>query len=152
MTHHRDERIFHPQKVRVNLIKLALGWILWMLSIGYLQSHPAEKISLISGLTIMSQKVHVMISRVIGQDYLLLDGKYDLERRLQDILYTSSFTSNCQGSPLIDELHERIASLKALRLQGFSEESLDYAGYLTAVYRYVSNNCEGDETSLWTDS
>ena len=124
----RDERNLFT----LNLMKFGIGAVLLLISWNYLQAHPAEKISLMSGVQVISQRVQFWALGLVGGDADLLRQKIRLEQYFEELIRYAE-DQVCVGPETLQQMHEDFLLLKALRtseldtkLQFFSVAALDY--------------------------
>ncbi len=119
-----------------NLIELVI-WLglLWM-CYGYLQSHPAEKISFFSWYKVIYQQTEIFFQNVFGKNGEWLRQKYSLESYYQAMI-TLSEEKPCIDSDVIKSLHETYEALQEEpkntlehRLQYYIDKQYEFDGEL----------------------
>lgn len=77
-----------------NIIKFVIGAILLGFSIQYLQTHPAEKTSIVSSFEILYEKMIVLTYKLTGRDREGVNAKNDMKRKFEELIHTAT-NSNC---------------------------------------------------------
>lgn len=113
------------QTLRKNIAKFIVGAILLGLSIQYLQTHPAEKSSIISSFEILYEKATVFVYKVIGRDRQWATAKHDMQRKFDELLSTAT-TTNCLSADELLELEETAKDLEREDSDGFADKAIDY--------------------------
>ena len=117
-----------------NIIELVI-WLglLWM-CYGYLQTHPAEKISFFSWYKVIYQQTEIFFQNIFGKNGELLKQKYSLESYYQ-VMITQAEEKPCVAPELIKDLHETYE-----KLQDEPKNTLEHTlGY------YIDKQYEFDE-------
>ena len=122
------KRLFH------NLIELVIWLVLLWMCYGYIQTHPAEKISFFSWYKVIYQQTEVFFHNIFGHNWDLLKQKYDLESYYQ-VLITLSEEKRCVDSDIVSDLH---ATYEALQNEPKNtlEHTLEY--YIKKQYEFDS--------------
>ena len=110
-----EKAISEKQAMRKNLIHNLIELVIWLallwMCYGYLQSHPAEKISFFSWYKVIYQQTEIFFQNIFGKNGDLLKEKYDLESFYQ-VLITLSEEKSCVRPELIEDLHSTYQKLK----------------------------------------
>ena len=98
------------KKLFYNLVELIIWLILLWMCYGYLQTHPAEKISFFSWYKVIYQQTEIFFQNLFGKNGELLKQKYNLESYYQ-VLITLSEEKPCIDSEIVEDLHKVYNSL-----------------------------------------
>ena len=105
-----SEKKSMKKKLINNLIELVVGLVLLWMCYGYLQTHPAEKISFFSWYKVIYQQTEIFFQNLFGKNGELLRQKYNLESYYQ-VLITLSEEKPCIDSEVVEDLHKTYNSL-----------------------------------------
>ena len=99
---------------------------------GYIQTHPAEKISFFSWYKVIYQQTEIFFQNMFGKNWELLKQKYNLESYYQ-VLITLSEEKPCIDSDIVEDLH---ATYEALQNEPKNtlEHTLEY--YIDKQYEF----------------
>ena len=98
------------RKLLHNFIELIIWLVLLWMCYGYLQTHPAEKISFFSWYKVIYQQTEIFFQNLFGKNGELLKQKYNLESYYQ-VLITLSEEKPCIDPEIIEDLHKTYNSL-----------------------------------------
>ena len=134
------------KKLIHNLIELVIWVVLLWMCYGYIQSHPAEKISFFSWYKVIYQQTEIFFQNIFGENGDLLKEKYDLESYYQ-VLITLSEEKSCLDPKVIEDLH---ATYKKLldEPKNSLEHTLPY--YINKQYEFdaeLKKECDNDNNS-----
>jgi len=131
----REERNF----VRRNLVKLIIGLILLGFSFSYIQSHPAEKVSIFSGFQVLWQRVVVYVHKVTNTNSEAFQKKYDYEKVYVELISMAE-NKKCVDSGILTEINEIYLKLKKEWLRTLEE---NLPGYIRDANKYKNmiDNC-----------
>lgn len=93
-----------------NLIELVIWSVLLWMSYGYIQTHPAEKISFFSWYKVIYQQTEIFFQNIFGKNWEILRQKYNLESYYQ-VLITLSEEKPCIDPAVVTDLHETYEKL-----------------------------------------
>jgi len=124
-----------------NIIKFFVWTTLLIICFAYLQKHPAEKVSVLSGFEVMWQKWQLIWHRVFYDDAELLDKRYKLQKYYKELVRTAE---NCKGIDVetLENLHEDYIVVKDLKGNALKYE---LAEYIRLVYQYeavINQSCK----------
>lgn len=125
------------KRLKVNVIEFIIGVLLLWFCWGYLQTHPAEEVSLFTGVEVIVQKAKIWLSA----EWESLKIKYELERSFDDAISLAG-SSECIGPVYLAELKKQYKALKAMSTEEFIKEKSMYQGIISLAYRKIKKNCE----------
>lgn len=96
-----------------NVMKLIVWLILLFVSYWYLQNHPAEKVSVVSGFEVMYQRWQIWVYDLLGKDVVWLKQKFRLIQYYEELIRTAE-NKKCTDVSLLKELHDAYNSIKSL--------------------------------------
>ena len=106
-----SEKKAMKKKLIHNLIELVIWLILLWMCYGYLQTHPAEKISFFSWYKVIYQQTEIFFQNIFGKNGESLRQKYNLESYYQ-VMITQSEEKPCVDPELVKDLHETYEKLQ----------------------------------------
>ena len=106
-----SEKKAMKKKLIHNLIELFVWLVLLWMCYGYLQSHPAEKISFFSWYKVIYQQTEIFFQNIFGKNGDLLKQKYSLESYYQ-VMITQAEEKPCVDSEVVKSLHETYEALQ----------------------------------------
>lgn len=127
-----SEKQAMKKKLIHNFVELVVGVILLWMCYGYIQTHPAEKISFFSWYKVIYQQTEIFFQNMFGKNWELLKQKYNLESYYQ-VLITLSEEKPCIDSDIVEDLH---ATYEALQNEPKNtlEHTLEY--YIDKQYEF----------------
>ncbi len=131
-----SEKQAMKKKLIHNLIELVIWLILLGMCYGYLQSHPAEKISFFSWYKVIYQQTEIFFQNLFGKNGEWLKQKYNLESYYQALI-TLSEEKPCINPDVVKDLQETYTALQdepkntlEHRLQYYIEKQYEFDGEL----------------------
>ena len=131
-----SEKQTMKKKLVNDLIELVIWLLLLWMSYGYLQTHPAEKVSFFSWYKVIYQQTEIFFQNVFGKNGEWLKQKYSLESYYQAMI-TLSEEKHCIDSDVIKSLHETYEALQGEpkntlehRLQYYIDKQYEFDGEL----------------------
>jgi len=106
-----SEKQAMKKKLIHNLIELVVWCVLLWMCFGYIQTHPAEKISFFSWYKVIYQQTEIFFQNIFGKNGDLLKQKYNLESYYQ-VLITLSEEKPCISHEIVADLHDTYESLQ----------------------------------------
>ena len=106
-----SEKQAMKKKLIHNLIELVIWCVLLWMCYGYIQTHPAEKISFFSWYKVIYQQTEIFFQNIFGKNWELLRQKYNLESYYQ-VLITLSEEKPCIAPEIVTDLHETYEKLQ----------------------------------------
>ncbi len=123
-----------------NIIQIIVWLILLLVCFVYILYRPAEKNSLLSGFTIMKEKISIFVESIQSGNSEIIENKYALEKYLEDISSVAE-QWNCASA----EIKEDIAYIYSWLTNNTTQELLEnFSSYVKLVYEIdskVKENC-----------
>jgi hypothetical protein len=124
-----------------NIIEFCIGAILLVFCWFYLQTHPAEKISLFSGVEVMWQKVQIWFSQMPAEDATLLQQKNNLEKTMQEIVLLSK-ENTCLDADTRKSIADSYGRLQAMDLETYKNQHRAFNTVVSLYYTKVKTACD----------
>ena len=134
-----------------NLIELAIWLVLLGMCFGYLQTHPAEKISFFSWYKVIYQQTEIFFQNLFGKNGEWLRQKYSLESYYQ-VMITQAEEKPCVDPEVVTGLHETYAALQK-EPKNTLEHNLQY--YIEKQYEFddeLRKECPVDNSEIIPDA
>lgn len=135
-----NQNIF-KRKLLKNLIQLVIGIIFLFFSYQYLTQHPAEKTSIVSWVTILSQKVKVMFYSMFSDEWSTLDEKYKVERNFREILSTMD-NSKCLTIQDYQEVKNKLDSIQDMNIEQYKINKYDIFNFMNIYMAKINKQCK----------
>lgn len=124
-----------------NIIELCIGLILLTFCRYYLQTHPAEKVSLFSGVEVMWQKAQIWFSQMSSEDALLLEQKQNLEKTMHEIVLLSKENA-CVDEVTKQSINDSFTRLQGMDLETYKKQQRAFNTVISLYYTKVKSECE----------
>ena len=124
-----------------NIIEFFIWAILLVFCWFYLQTHPAEKVSLFSGVEVMWQKVQIWFSQMSAEDATLLEQKNSLEKTMQEIVLLSK-ENTCVDEETKKSIVDSFSRLQAMDLETYKKQHRAFNTVVSLYYTKVKSDCE----------
>jgi hypothetical protein len=135
------EDLAHKKSLAItNLIEFLVWVILLTFCWFYLQTHPAEKVSLFSGIEMMRNKVQMRFSSVPEEDKTILRQKESLEKTMQEIVLLSK-ESTCLDKTTKSNIDASFVRLQKMDLESYKKQSKAYNTIVWLYYNKVKEGC-----------
>ena len=103
-----------------NIVKFVVGIVLLSISYGYIQNHPAEKVSILSWFQVMYERGQVFVYEIFGKDTSVLRQKHRLEQYYQELVRIAESRS-CVSPDLLSEVLETSIAFSQTSLEELSD-------------------------------
>lgn len=131
------------KKLPMNIIECIVGIALLVLCYNYIQTHPAEKSSLLTGIDVLVQKFRVNVMNVKNWQWEDVQRKFELMRRYDEILSTA-LQGNCLDESDVEKIRTARKSLEDMSAGEFLEKESAYSTVSKMYYTKVKSNCLTD--------
>lgn len=138
-----DINSYSPKKVRFikNIIQMVIWIVLLFMANQYLNEHPAERSSMISGMNIIYQKVKVMVYNVFSSnDWKLLDEKYNVERNYSELVNLAQESACATWTDKID-VQNKLNQLIKASVSEYEKNRMDYNNFAVNYYKKLKLEC-----------
>lgn len=146
-----SEKQAMKKKLIHNLIELVVWLFLLWMCYGYLQTHPAEKISFFSWYKVIYQQTDIFFQSLFGKNGEWLKEKYALESYYQAMI-TLSEEKPCISSEIVEDLHETYKNLQKepkntleYKLQYYVDKQYEFDGQLKKECPVENESTENSE-------
>ncbi len=124
-------------------MKLIVGVVLLFISYGYLQNHPAEKVSVLSGFEVMYQRWQIWVYDIVGKDVVGLKQKFRLVQYYEELIRTAE-NKKCADLNLLKELHESYIAIRSLSYDELTDSLPDLSARADDINIKIFAECSGD--------
>lgn len=122
------------KRVWLNIGQLVVGGILLVVSYLYVHAHDAERINFMSGMTILKDKVHYLMTSFGGKattrDFA---GQQALIRSYKE-LATYMEETHCNTSVSTRELADKTAALESMSISEYVSQNIVYTQFASNLY------------------
>ena len=127
-------------KFLVNLVEFIIWVVLLSFCYMYLQSHPAEKTSLFSGVDVIVQKVKIFFTDLTWWNGEDVETKYKLEQTFDEILSLAR-SWNCLSAIELEKAEKAATVLKAMDIEEFLEKERTFRTTASLYYTKARKAC-----------
>jgi hypothetical protein len=129
------------KKFPMNVVECIVGIVLLFFCFSYLSTHPAEKSSIVSGIDVIMQKVHILISRYTSGKNQILENKYALAKSFHEVISLAG-EWKCLTEAEIRKLQEYEDALYDMGTSDFEKNEYTYETLLQWFYAKVRQRCD----------
>ncbi len=133
------------KKFPMNVVEFIVGVVLLFFCFSYLATHPAEKSSIVSGIDVIMQKVHILISRYTSGKNQALENKYALAKSFHEVISLAG-EWKCLTEAEIRKLQEYEDALYDMSTNAFEKNEYTYETLLQWFYAKVRQRCDTNNT------
>lgn len=125
-----------------NIIKFIIWIILLWMCRGYLQQHPAEKVSVFSWFEVLRQKIEIIWNNQFSSNWELLENKYSMEKYYKELINLAK-NNTCVTSDQLEELETIYKNLQSEDKDMLNETLPEYTKQAYIFEAIVQNkDCE----------
>ena len=129
------------KKLVNNLIELVIWCVLLWMCYGYIQTHPAEKISFFSWYKVIYQQTEIFFQNIFGKNWEILRQKYSLESYYQALI-TLSEEKPCIDHETYEKLQDEPKNTLDHRLQYYMDKQFEFDDKLKVECPIVNDELE----------
>lgn len=104
-----------------NIVKFVVGIILLSISYGYIQNHPAERVSILSWFQVMYERGQVFVYEIFGKDTSVLRQKHRLEQYYQELVRIAE-SRTCVSPEILSDVLETSIAFSTMPLEQLADE------------------------------
>lgn len=136
-----EEKAYYRKRLWRNVIQLFAGTILLLVAYIHLQDNTAEKMSISSGVQVLSQKVQLWFHNFFNHDGSSYEDKLNMEKNYGEVVNVVE-NSSCKDKVDADSLVAKYNELKADDVTAFTQKSAEYNKFLVDFYRKITDVCK----------
>lgn len=138
-----ENQVVNPKKkFIINFIKFIIWLILLFACFQYLESHPAEKTSMVSGFQMIYERASIFVQGIITGESDYLEDKYKLQKAYLELINTLK-NSDCQiDEELKQSLNKKYVELKALDIKSYKTKQQDYYDFFVVFNQLLKQKCK----------
>lgn len=137
----KEERSYYRKRLGWNIVQLFVGTILLLVAYFHLQENMAEKMSISSGVEVLSQKAQLWFHNVFNKDGGVYQEKLSMEKNYAEVLNVVE-NSSCKEKVDAPMLSAKYSELQKESVESYAKKSSIYNQYLIEFYRKVSDVCK----------
>lgn len=127
-------------KLLVNVVEFLVGVILLIFCFTYLQSHPAEKTSLFSGVEVIVHNIEVFFSDLVGWRGEEIEEKYKLEQTFEEMIALAR-SGECLTTTELEQIERASGSIQSMTLDEFLKKERSVRTTASLFYTKIKNGC-----------
>ena len=139
----QEEKGYYRKRLGWNIVQLFFGTVLLVLAYAHLQHNAAEKMSISSGVEVLSQKVILWFHNIFDHNGSQYEDKLSMEKNYAEVINVVQ-NSSCKDKVDLGALTLQYNQLQEDSVQRYVEKRADYNKFLVDFYRKVSDVCSSD--------
>lgn len=124
-----------------NIVKFIVGIVLLLISYGYIQNHPAEKVSILSWFQVMYERGQVFVYEIFGKDTSVLRQKHRLEQYYEELVRVAESRS-CVSPDILSEVLSTSISFSKMSLEELTEKIAYFSLKATELDVEIQESCK----------
>lgn len=124
----------------LNVVKFLIWAILLLFSYQYIQTNPAEKVSLLSWFHVIYQKGEVFYYRIRGKNVDIIKQKHSLEQYFQELIRVAG-EKPCIDPAVTSALYEDHNRLRSLSYSQLAEHLWDLSADIIQYDEIIQQPC-----------
>lgn len=138
-----EEKSYYHKRLGRNIVQLIVGTILLFTAYLHLQGNTAEKMSISSGLQVLSQKVQLRMHNLFQNDGAIYEDKLSMEKNYAEVINVVQ-NSSCKEKVDLPLLTQKYADLQNESVSDYTIHQESYRQFIVDFYRQVSEECGTD--------
>ena len=118
-----------------------MGIVLLLISYGYIQNHPAEKVSILSWFQVMYERGQVFVYEIFGKDTSVLRQKHRLEQYYEELVRVAESRS-CVSPDILSEVLSTSISFSKMSLEELTEKIAYFSLKATELDVEIQESCK----------
>ncbi len=136
----KEEKAYYRKRLWRNIVQLFFGTILLLFAYFQLQQSTAEKMSISSGVEVLSQKVQLRFHNIVNKDGNAYQEKLGMEKNYAEVINVVQ-NSSCKEKVDAQALVNMYSQLKNDDVPSFVQKKTEYNNFLIDFYRQVKEVC-----------
>lgn len=139
----KDEQMYYKKRLGWNIVQLLVGTVLLLAAYVHLQKNNAEKMSISSGVEVLSQKVVLWFHNIFNHNGSQYEDQLAMQKNYAEVINVVQ-NSSCKEKVDVALLTGKYADLQNDSVEDYVKKSADYNKFLVDFYRKISEVCEKD--------
>jgi|GEM_PF-3714542 len=135
-----EEKTYYKKRLGWNILQLFLGTILLLAAYVHLQTSTAEKMSISSGVQVLSQKLQLRFHNVFNKDGSVYADKLNMEKNYGEVVNVVQ-NSSCKDKVDSALLVAKYQELQRDDVETYNKKSADYNKFLVDFYTQITDVC-----------
>lgn len=135
-----EEKAYYRKRLWWNILQLFLGTVLLLAAYANLQNSAAEKMSISSGVQVLSQKFQLRFHNIFNQDGSVYADKLNMEKNYSEVINVVQ-NSSCKDKVDAKALADKYAALQAETVETYNHKSNEYNAFLVNFYTKITDVC-----------
>jgi len=124
-----------------NIVKFIVGILLLSISYTYIQNHPAEKVSILSGFQVMYERGQLFVYNIFGKDTSILRDKHRLNQYYQEIIREAE-SRTCVGPDLLTDIFETYTRFSQATNDELADDMSYYSQKADELHSAIRASCQ----------
>ena len=139
----QEEKGYYRKRLVRNIVQLFFGTVLLLLAYVHLQHNNAEKMSISSGVEVLSQKVVLWFHNMFDHNGTQYEDKLSMEKNYAEVINVVQ-NSSCKDKVDLGALTIEYKNLQAESVDHYVAKRTEYNKFLVDFYRKVSDVCKAE--------
>lgn len=137
----QEEKSYYRKRLGRNIVQLFLGTVLLLFAYVHLQHNTAEKMSISSGVEVLSQKFVLWFHNIFDHNGTQYEDKLSMEKNYAEVVNVVE-NSSCKDKVDVVALNLQYKQLQDDSVATYAKKRADYNKFLVDFYRKVSEVCK----------
>ena len=124
-----------------NVVKFVIWVLLLSISYGYIQNHPAERVSILSWFEVMYERWQVFVYEIFGKDTSVLRQKHRLEQYYQELVRIAE-SRTCVSPDILSDVLATSISFSKMPLEELANEISYFSSKATELDVAIQESCK----------
>ncbi len=124
-----------------NIVKFIVGIVLLSISYGYIQNHPAEKVSILSWFQVMYERGQVFVYEIFGKDTSVLRQKHKLEQYYQELVRVAE-SRPCVSPDILSDVLETSITFSRMPLEELANNIAYFSSKASELDIAIQDSCK----------
>ncbi len=138
-----EEKAYYKKRLSWNIVQLFFGTLLLVMAYIHLQDSTAEKMSISSGVQVISQKVQLWMHNLWDHDGNIYQEKLDMEKSYGEVVNVVQ-NSSCKEKVDAQALVNKYNALQNESVAEYTNNSSEYNKFLVDFYRKITDVCQSE--------
>ncbi|MBP6910782.1 hypothetical protein KBC03_04295 [Patescibacteria group bacterium] len=138
-----EEKAYYRKRFGRNILQLFAGTVLLLFAYIHLQGNTAEKMSISSGVQVLSQKVQLWFHNLFAKNGGAYQDKLNMEKNYGEVINVVE-NSSCKEKVDAPALVAKYKDLQDDDVSTYVKKSADYNKFLVDFYRKITDVCKAE--------
>jgi hypothetical protein len=138
-----EEKAYYRKRLWRNIIQLFIWTVLLLFAFMHLQWNTAEKMSISSGVEVISQKVQLWFHNLFEKNGTQYQEQLDMEKNYAEVINVVE-NSSCKDKIDATELVNTYSEIENDSVTEFAQKSSSYNKFLVDFYKKMTDVCKAE--------